>query len=201
MPASLLGKYFASPKKCWTSWGKIRKAKNTYVNKIQCNTTIDDSIRRPRNNSPFSTYLRTVMYRQPATQFASCTQGDEVTQVLLNTGLLATIEALEYENRELKQKLLQSNKLHQVLLPSISLPIMNWLGYIIIIFHHMKLSYLFELLDLLWMNINPAEKRLWKKHQHKRTLSSQDKLISVMITLKLNLHNKDLRKHSAIFCA
>ena len=66
----------------------------------------------------------------PSTQFAYCKQGSEETHIatsyILNTELLARIEALQSENRELKAKLLQATDGSSSLLLPILLSVMNY---------------------------------------------------------------------------
>ena len=129
IPNSSLGKRFASPKKCWTS--RAKRAKNREVKKNLFGQLSSNSqgstIETPSSstNQGASSQGMAVQEHQETTpllapvgeqlrtdyqlhDLPTVSKEDEEAHVLLNTGLLARIEALESENRELKAKLLQA---------------------------------------------------------------------------------------------
>ena len=163
IPNSSLEKHFASPKKCWTS--RAKRAKNREVKKNLFGQLSSNSqgstIEMPSSstNQGASSQGMAVQEHQETTPLLApvgeqlrtdyqlhdlpTSKEDEEAHVLLNTGLLARIEALEYENRELKAKLLQATN------ASSPFTATNFAGNddLIRVYqasHHMKLSYLAE---------------------------------------------------------
>ena len=213
MPSSSLGKRFASPKKCWTS--RAKRANNRQAEKNLFGSSSHGSmIETPSTSTKqgVSAQEMAVQEQQETTpllapvgeqlrtdyqlhDLPTVSKDDEETHILLNTGLLARIETLESENRELKAKLLQATATNVLS----SFTATNFAGndelirlYTGFPSYEAFLSF-FEFLGPAVHELKYwGEKDYERKQQRKRKLTSLDQFFLMMIKIKLNLRNKDL---------
>ena len=134
MPSSLLGKHFASPKKCWTSRPKQANNHHQAQKNLFGSSSHGSMIEIPSTPTKqgMSAQDMAVQEQQETTpllapvgeqlrtdcqlhDLPTVSKEDKETHTLLNTGLLARIETLESQNRELKAKLLQATATNALL--------------------------------------------------------------------------------------
>lgn len=211
-PSISLGKRFASPKKSWTSRAKRAKNReadrNLFGESSSGNSTIvtpSTSIEKDIPPIQDTTAQETPPFLVPVGEqlrtdyqlhdLPTVSKEDEEAHVLLNTGLLAKIEALESENSELKAKLVQTEAANA----SAIFTVTNFIGNDELIKLYTGFpSYeaFLSFFDFLGPAVHEltywGEKEYVRKQQRKRKLSSLDQFFLTMIKLKLNLRNKDL---------
>lgn len=211
-PSISLGKRFVSPKKSWTSRAKRaksredREAERSLFGESSSSNSRHSTIVSPSEQdmpstaqeSEEATPLLVSVGEQLRTDYElhdlpTVSKEDEEAYILLNTGLLAKIEALESENRDLRAKLLQATNGQSIFTATNFASNDNMIKlYTGFPSYEAFLSFFDFLGPAVYELTYWGEKGYTRKQSRKCKLSSFDQFFLTMVKLRLSLHNKDL---------